>query len=142
MKEDWTTADGVISAAGLNFQNAMKAMIDPSFPVKEIEYFLTYDAPDFKNHGWDYMEHIIPKGTIVINVRENKLRGSRWEFTVKDTGVVSDTAYPWALAEHTEENLKKYKDFLLAEAETEKYVNIKDAKWKATATLNRHEGIK
>ena len=78
-------------------------------PNSNLEYFILRDLIHYGDHFQDDPV-TIKEGTIVINVEQAKGKLGYY-FIVKETGLKVETNYPWALAEYTEENYKKYEEY-------------------------------
>ena len=68
---------------------------------------------------WEDKPYYIPAGTIVTNVRIRRNEDGDhlgYDFTVKDTGMMSHTNYPWNLLEYTPENMIELAEYRQKEA--------------------------
>ena len=61
--------------------------------------------------------------TIVVDVK--KIGGSHYQFKNKETQELLECHYPWALAEHTPENLQRILEFQKSDAEYERLEKIR-----------------
>ena len=81
----------------------------------DVEYVLVYDFPPWAGDGESDDKVLVPKDTVVINVRYKSTSSlasavilggdSELEFTVKDTGEKYTTNYGYMFALNTPENL-------------------------------------
>ena len=120
--------DGIVFPS---VNQAMRHLVEDGIEADpNAEYFITYDMPKI----WDNPE--LPRGSIVTNVRSTPRQGG-YEFAIKETGVVSHTMYPWALALNTPHNLARLDSILVAERARDAANRAVKKEWAKLQTLKK-----
>jgi hypothetical protein len=119
-----------------NLNHLIKKGIEPKPNQEYILFMGQIHAP--VPYVWQDKPYFIPSGTIVKDVKirtneDNDYLG--YDFTVKETGLVYHTNYPWNLLEYTPENMKKLAEYEKKEAKLRKMEKELKAFRKTLATL-------